>query len=448
MKNHHKEYVVVFIIILFSKLDMNCGWVKTDSIRVQIINENNEEKTITYFYNKGLTTKNNKEIYYFASVPNYSSAIFKSSDSGKTFHLNYPANLKYEKIFDIITFTQPTDKFIIAAGDSGSIVRTFDAGKSWKKEKFKPLNWAKINQVIFRNENEGFLLFPYNNKYQIYFTSNSGDDWEVFTKLPNFYYENNYLEICYLKNDEIIIAENMITKQGDTYFHKSNDFGKTWETYLGADISTKGSIYFLDYQTGFNYGLYEKEKNSYFRYIKRSSNSGKSWQFVFEISEVSYNVNFEMKFYGKDFGHYSAFGETYTTYDGGLNWYIDSNLNKLWFDNYVIYNKFLILNLNPLRIVAISNFHETSTDVWNYVEDPNSVEFYSSSSFIFPNPAQDVLNLTNIPDGAIDFEIINQYGVQQLKGFVSKQIDVSQLPAGIYFLKLNNQTTPSKFIKL
>ncbi len=114
---------------------------------------------------------------------------------------------------------------------------------------------------------------------------------------------------------------------------------------------------------------------------------------------------------------------------------LDENEN-LWLATYIY---FYPETPFPELIVAVVN-----CDKIRYTSVNNSMQ----KAFIYPNPTQDVLNLTNIPDGAIDYEIVNQYGVRQLKGFVSEQIDVSQLPAGIYFLKLNNQTTPIKFIKL
>ena len=114
---------------------------------------------------------------------------------------------------------------------------------------------------------------------------------------------------------------------------------------------------------------------------------------------------------------------------------LDENENLWLATYYYFYPEFPL----PDLIVAVVN-----CDKIRYTFVNTSLQ----QAFLYPNPVQDVLNLTNLPDGAIDFEIVNQYGIPQLKGFVSKQIDVSQLPSGIYFLKLNSQTTPIKFIKL
>lgn len=59
-----------------------------------------------------------------------------------------------------------------------------------------------------------------------------------------------------------------------------------------------------------------------------------------------------------------------------------------------------------------------------------------------PNPVTDKLTLLNIPDNAIQFEIYDQFGNRQIAGLISVQLDVSLLPTGAYFLKLNNRQSP------
>ncbi len=80
---------------------------------------------------------------------------------------------------------------------------------------------------------------------------------------------------------------------------------------------------------------------------------------------------------------------------------------------------------------------------------PNSVYAYSDFSlFLSPNPVTEKLSLINIPDNATEFEIYDQFGNRQISGLISGQIDVSLLPAGVYFLKLNNSLRPFKFLKI
>ena len=65
-----------------------------------------------------------------------------------------------------------------------------------------------------------------------------------------------------------------------------------------------------------------------------------------------------------------------------------------------------------------------------------------------PNPVNEKLTLIKIPDNATEFEIYDQFGNRQISGLISGQIDVSLLPPGVYFIKLNNSQRPLKFLKI
>ncbi len=83
--------------------------------------------------------------------------------------------------------------------------------------------------------------------------------------------------------------------------------------------------------------------------------------------------------------------------------------------------------------------------------DPNSIEEHKSNNStinLYPNPVSNRLNVFNLPETACSYAIYNSFGIKVSEGVVSNQIDVSNLAAGLYFLKLNSQAIPMKFIKL
>ena len=76
-----------------------------------------------------------------------------------------------------------------------------------------------------------------------------------------------------------------------------------------------------------------------------------------------------------------------------------------------------------------------------------------TSVSVFPNPAQNVLNVnTNSQQGYMEIVIRNILGSEAYKGTISggtQQLDVSALPAGIYMLECisNEESVRTKFIK-
>jgi hypothetical protein len=82
----------------------------------------------------------------------------------------------------------------------------------------------------------------------------------------------------------------------------------------------------------------------------------------------------------------------------------------------------------------------------------NNKDFNSNSFTIYPNPANDVLNiqLNNEMTGDIDYEIYDIAGKKVMNNqILNNSIDVSKLQGGMYFLRLvqNNQFITKKFIK-
>lgn len=64
---------------------------------------------------------------------------------------------------------------------------------------------------------------------------------------------------------------------------------------------------------------------------------------------------------------------------------------------------------------------------------------------ISPNPAGDFIHISNINYGE-NIEIYNLLGIKQFGTNYKGQIDISNLPIGVYYLKVGNQT--AKFVKL
>lgn len=138
--------------------------------------------------------------------------------------------------------------------------------------------------------------------------------------------------------------------------------------------------------------------------------------------------------------------------DNGSNWFITGTGDERW-DNDM---------LNELKKVTGNNFEavDCSSLMVNQnsaeaMQNSNSIEITDSSTDILlsPNPASDYINIDfsflRMQESAI--EILNIFGECVLsvetQNIVSLQkIDISTLPAGVYFLRVDDKI--SKFIKI
>lgn len=67
---------------------------------------------------------------------------------------------------------------------------------------------------------------------------------------------------------------------------------------------------------------------------------------------------------------------------------------------------------------------------------------------VFPNPAHELISVKNLPEKLCQVNIYSITGTQVLSvqlNSVNQQINIGELPKGLYFLKANNQAT--KFTK-
>ena len=97
---------------------------------------------------------------------------------------------------------------------------------------------------------------------------------------------------------------------------------------------------------------------------------------------------------------------------------------------------------------------ENSFVKFTYTYDSNSaVENIITNDFlsVYPNPANNVLYLTNKNNTAKDYTIFDISGKNIISGKISKeksQISVSHIPAGMYFLQVNTEGQQSETHKV
>ncbi len=78
-------------------------------------------------------------------------------------------------------------------------------------------------------------------------------------------------------------------------------------------------------------------------------------------------------------------------------------------------------------------------DMTPYNTPVNEVTDFTEIS-VFPNPASDILNIQNVSEKVLDYQILNANGQLVKSGILNGTIDISTLLNGMYFLRLNNDT--------
>ena len=101
-----------------------------------------------------------------------------------------------------------------------------------------------------------------------------------------------------------------------------------------------------------------------------------------------------------------------------------------------------------IDIAAIGNFSDTVDWIENRLNVLGVNDFQLKSISIYPNPTNDVLNITGYDGASLDVTIYDSMGklIMNETLNMSETLNVSALSSGIYTIKINNDLT-SKFVK-
>ena len=101
-------------------------------------------------------------------------------------------------------------------------------------------------------------------------------------------------------------------------------------------------------------------------------------------------------------------------------------------------------NVHPVAL------HKCSSGLGSFPLSVNEISPNTTNYLIYPNPAQNIINLQSDIVSDVTFVLYNTTGQLLMTGKNQKQIDVSALNPGIYFLQLTDKTgksTNCRFIK-
>lgn len=234
-------------------------------------------------------------------LKNTRGAIFRSIDAAVTWQKVFESN-KY-CINDLFFLT---DSIGYACGDSLTLFKTSDGGKSWQQYLFTNLPWNQymipFNSIFVKSETELFLAGgEHYSKGCITRTFNGGSVWNH----PSFDNEFNCIRFTDAKTAYIC---------GYGVVYKTTDGGNSF-----SPLNIRGdwfkAMYFFDSLTGFlagnNGGIY------------KTSDGGNSWQTKMSgNSAIGKRIHFnDILFTDKNTGYIaSSGGRMYKTTDGGNEW--------------------------------------------------------------------------------------------------------------------------------
>lgn len=397
--------------------------------------------------------------------------LFQISSSIAQWRIQNP--LPQSKSLSSVYFTDANTGY--AVGDSGIILKTIDSGSKWSALSSGTLN--NLYSVFFPDMDTGYVVGDVGT---ILKTTNGGSIWDFLSDGTN----DRFRSSCFLDGSVGYIAG------GGWDMSKTSNGGKSWTNLRPTDYSNGNltSVYFTDSNTGYrtsfyvNWGAIEKttdggitwplskifddgdlfsvfftdpdtgyavggdfwtERNSI---IIKTTNAGADWSIkIFTDSHILRSVYFTDANTGYAVGDS---GTILKTFNGGEDWTIQNsgtlhNLKSVFFND-----------ANNGCIVGDSGIILKTTNGGESATSGVKIQTMSSDFLkIYPNPTRDILTIEiSVNLNKSELSILTTNGQQLLTYPITKlktQLDISNLPGGIYFVRLSGDQLirMEKFVK-
>lgn len=319
IKSFKAKFVLIVLLILFTKNTRSQGlyWDPIDTVKYSKYSDRNRE----------IKCIDSNICIKLMSDNGIQGAILQlTTDGGSswdnifvdTIFLIEPQKYYNPPIYHALSFTPPAN--IILSGDSGTVWKSNDMGKSWEKE-----NNEKNHIITYRmfDSNRGLKFFNIKNTLllKISVTYNGGKDW----------FELNSPD--YFKWDLIFV--NGITPSGNIYFYTMNeddgyrlywvlDSGKTWNHIDYGNVTGFNDVKFANNNTGFAVRYDKTDSNITKQVILKTVDAGETWYKVLDRND-KYGGLYNIAFYDENNILVTGFYTTwiFRTTDGGSNWIED-----------------------------------------------------------------------------------------------------------------------------
>jgi hypothetical protein len=264
------------------------------------------------------------------------------------------------------------------------------------------------------------------------------------------------------------IAKNEYIRTTGTI--KTTDGGKNWHFAKLSENKAQNepanyinSFYFHDSNNGWGVGYrsndFDSSGSSYKSIIYKTTDGGFSWSINFEISAGLPEALFQQIAF-RDYKRgvvVGKFGSQFYTTDGGNTWVDESRKNVETKSLRTVQQVTFMGN-----IPIISTIYDGIYTAMKYHKTTDVIEDYPQNfdGLIYPNPASDYIEISLSNKGLQSFaenvkvQIFNTLGIEvsSAGGGVNEvdgggyRIDISNLPTGVYFIKIGDKV--EKFVKM
>lgn len=350
----------------------------------------------------------NKNVGYVTST--YAQGgMLTTTDGGNTWNQLTGGNI-VNSPGDILFFSNPDTGYVASASISGRFTHTWDGGLIWADSTILNLECPSIFRIQFTNDSTGYILSsdnpnPFDGNFgqlHIFKSTDYGQDWQDITLFDYPAYPMGIGDILFTDDTTaIVVIKNVILKSVDGGYSFDTVMISTYPyDYLGPGMH---AISFANHDTGF----------------------------------LAYPEN------------------VYKTYDGGNTWTrtdfaLDSsdyyNGNGIYFIKAGSTEKAIV----GCRMGAIYKT-ETGGGVYLGVTELKPV----TNFLLYPNPTNNILEIAiqNPASNSLQVIVMDISGQtiihQTINPTIKGMLDVSALPAGLYFIQLQDgqQNMVRKFVK-
>jgi photosystem II stability/assembly factor-like uncharacterized protein len=296
-----------------------------------------------------------------------------------------------------------------------------------------------ISDMNFIDINTGMLS---DNRNGIYTTNDGGNSW-------NAHIVSGQVSInsaAYISNS----IDTVIYVVGDAgNIHKSTNKGLTWTIQATGLSANLKKVFFLNPNQGWVVGTNGT--------ILKTNNGGLNWNAIFS-ADADTNTLRDIFFVSPTQGW--AVGDNgviLVSNDGGNSWAAQTNTfaNGNWHRN-GHFSAIYMFSANEGFVFGSPNTYEYGK-IFRYTNLPVAVQEVltpeqAQNISLYPNPVHDQLTILN--EGQANesaFRLLDQTGRQIMSGKLNigtNEINVSELPAGMYFVQIQGAPKAYKVIKL